>query len=66
MRQLDPWLTEAQVERLTRRKRPSAQMAVLAEAGIRFTVADGRPVVMVSALDLVAESKSRPQVRKLA
>lgn len=50
------WLTERQVARLTRKKRPSAQAQVLREAGIPFVMIDGRPVVMESAL-----SPSRPQ-----
>lgn len=44
------WLTEKQVERLTRRKRPSAQIEVLHEAGIPYVVVDGRPVVMKDSL----------------
>lgn len=44
------WLTEKQVERLTRRKRPTAQAEVLREAGIPYNMIDGRPVVMKDSL----------------
>lgn len=44
------WLTEKQVERLTRRKRPSAQAEVLREAGIPYSMVDGRPVVLKDSL----------------
>ncbi len=40
------FLTESQIEQLTRRKRPSAQIRELAKAGIRFRVVSGRPVVV--------------------
>jgi hypothetical protein len=39
------WLTDKQLERLTRRKRPQAQAQVLREAGIPFDMVDGRPIV---------------------
>lgn len=40
------WLTEKQLEALTRRKRPTAQAAVLREAGIPYDMVDGRPIVL--------------------
>lgn len=39
------WLTDKQLERLTRRKRPRAQAQVLREAGIPYSMVDGRPIV---------------------
>jgi len=44
------WLTDKQLEALTRRKRPSAQAQVLLEAGIPFDMVDGRPVVLKDSL----------------
>lgn len=44
------WLTERQIARLTRRKRPSAQAEVLREAGIPYQMVDGRPVVLKDSL----------------
>jgi hypothetical protein len=43
-------LTEKELERLTRRKRPSAQAQVLREAGIPYWMVDGRPVVLKDSL----------------
>lgn len=40
------WLTDNELERLTRRKRPKAQAEVLRRAGIPYTMVDGRPVVL--------------------
>lgn len=40
------WLTERQLEKLTRRKRPTAQATILREAGIPYSMVDGRPIVM--------------------
>ena len=44
------WLTDKEVERLTRRKRPSAQAQVLREAGIPYSMVDGRPIVLKDSL----------------
>jgi hypothetical protein len=44
------WLTERQIARLTRRKRPTAQAEVLREAGIPYHMVDGRPVVLKDSL----------------
>jgi len=43
-------LTDKELERLTRRKRPSAQAQVLREAGIPYWMVDGRPVVLKDSL----------------
>jgi hypothetical protein len=40
------WLSDKEVARLTRKKRPSAQIRVLVDAGIPFRVVDGRPIVV--------------------
>ena len=40
------WLTERRMVDLTRKRRPSAQIRVLREAGIPYRVVDGRPVVL--------------------
>jgi hypothetical protein len=40
------WLKEKEVADLTRRKQPRAQAAVLLEAGIPFSMVDGRPIVL--------------------
>ena len=40
-----PWLTDKELELLTRRKQPAAQMRVLSEAGIPYKEVDKRPVV---------------------
>lgn len=61
-----PWLTEKQIENLTRKARPSAQAKELDRAGIPYRMVAGRPVVLVQALSPVQQSDlSRPQVRKL-
>ncbi len=44
------WLTEREIARLTRRKRPTAQAEVLREAGIPYVVVDGRPIVLKDSL----------------
>lgn len=44
------WLTDKQLEALTRRKRPRAQAQVLREAGIPYNMIDGRPVVLKDSL----------------
>ena len=56
------WLNEQQVADLTRRKRPSAQMRVLAESGIPFRQVDGRPIVEAAN---VVISAPQPKVRHL-
>lgn len=40
------WLSEKEVEKLTRRKRPKAQEEVLRKAGIPYNMVDGRPIVL--------------------
>jgi hypothetical protein len=55
------WLTEQQIEKLTRRKRPSAQIRVLAQDGIPFRVVAGRPIVIAKDLET-----SNKRVRRLA
>lgn len=49
------WLTDKEVQRLTRKKRPSAQARVLAEAGIEYRMVDNRPLVPVD------QFKQQPQ-----
>jgi hypothetical protein len=48
------WLSDEQLRQFTRRKRPSAQIRVLVQAGLRpgkdFLVVDGRPIVVETAL----------------
>lgn len=53
------WLSDAELRDLTRRKRPSAQMRVLAQAGIPFNVVAGRPVVVKDALYEEVSRRSR-------
>ena len=43
-----PWLTDEQVESLTRLKQPAAQMRELKRAGIPFDEVAGRPVVWLN------------------
>jgi hypothetical protein len=57
------WLTEKELERLTRRKRPSAQAQVLREAGIPYRMVDGRPIVVDK--DVSANDTRFQRVRKL-
>ena len=70
------WLIDNQVAELTRRKRPSAQIRLLAESGIPFDVVDGRPVVLKESLShrekpkgklILAplDEEDRPKVRHL-
>jgi hypothetical protein len=40
------WLTDKQLKKLTRRKRPSAQALILRDAGIPYSMVDGRPTVV--------------------
>lgn len=51
------WLSEKEVEKLTRRKRPKAQEQVLREAGIPYSVVDGRPIVLKDSM--LQESKPK-------
>jgi len=44
------WLSPKQLEDLTGKKRPSAQMRELARSGIPFKVVAGRPIVVQDAL----------------
>lgn len=53
------WLTEKQVQELTKKKRPSAQIRVLVEAGVPFQVIAGRPIVVAS--DLKSRDEKRPR-----
>lgn len=39
------WLSDKELQDLTRRKQPAAQVRVLREAGIVYRMVDGRPVV---------------------
>jgi hypothetical protein len=57
------WLSREQLESLTGKKRPSAQIRVLIDSGIRFRVVAGRPIVTEAAID-GSEKKVRrvPQV----
>jgi hypothetical protein len=59
------WLTEKQVQDLTKAKQVQKQVAVLTRDGVPFKMVAGRPIVMESALAPVAESTARPKVRKL-
>jgi hypothetical protein len=45
------WLSDKEVARLTRKKRPTAQIRVLEESRIQFRVVDGRPIVPRSEID---------------
>lgn len=56
------WLTDEEVEALTRRQRPTAQARVLLQSGIPFRMVDGRPIVEKG---IVVKSEPRPQVRHL-
>lgn len=58
------WLTAAQLERLTGRKRPSAQIEVLRESGIAFTVVNGKPIVMPESL--IPRQSNGPRLRLTA
>jgi hypothetical protein len=55
------WLSEQDLQKLTRRQKPSAQMRVLRDAGIPFRVVDARPVVLMS--DLGEAPKRKPKLR---
>ena len=58
-----PWLTQ-QLESLTGRKKPGAQMRVLRESDppIPFTVVNGKPIVMVSDLSRKEADSFEPQL----
>jgi hypothetical protein len=56
------WLTEAEVQELTRRKQGAAQARKLGEAGIPFRMVDNRPVVLRSDVQ-TEERSSRKAVR---
>lgn len=53
------WLSDKQVMKLTRRKRPSAQRRVLVEAGIPFDMVDGRPMVLKDSLSQKEKPKGK-------
>lgn len=59
------WLSDKQLADLTRAKRVKKQVEVLTAARIPFRMVNERPVVLVSDLQTVAESTTRPKVRKL-
>lgn len=58
-------LTDAEMEQITRKVRPSAQARVLRESGIPFRIVDGRPLVARSALieTLSGRGHTGPQLR---
>ena len=56
------WLTDKQVAELTRIKRSSAHIWVLAESGIPFDVVEGRPVVLKESLSHREKSKGKLMV----
>lgn len=43
---IDPWLSPDQIERMTGKKQPAAQIRVLAKDRIPHKVVAGRPLVM--------------------
>lgn len=53
------WLSEQEVQSLTRRKRTSAQIRVLVEAGIPFLLVDGRPIVVKTHVSPASEKRVR-------
>lgn len=55
------WLSEQQLQDLTRRVQRSAQVRVLDKAGIPYRLVDGRPVVLLS--DLPVGSRRKSEVR---
>lgn len=62
----DPWLTEEQLERLTKKKRPSAQAEELRRAGVPFRMVAGRPIVLIQSLSPAQKADApRPQVKRL-
>ena len=56
------FLTDTELERLTRRKQPAAQARVLREAGIYFRMVDKRPVVSRDELSQ-ADQPPEPKLR---
>lgn len=61
----EPWLSEEQLESLTKRKQASAQVKELARAGIPFCMVADRPVVFLQDLSAVRQSSEKPRVRRL-
>lgn len=59
------WLTETQIEKLTRKVRHRAQIRVLEEACIPHRVVDGRPIVLERDLAPTAQGhdNERPRLR---
>lgn len=53
------WLSDKEVARLTRKKRPSAQIRVLVDAGIPFRVVDGRPIVVETHVSPASDKRVR-------
>lgn len=51
------WLSRQELEELTQRKRWSAQIRVLIEAGIPFQVVAGRPIVIKEDLHQVRDRR---------
>ena len=56
------FLTDKEVRRLTRRKRPNAQARVLFDSGIDYQMVDGRPVVRRSQFEQTA-TPPEPELR---
>lgn len=54
------WLSEQDIARLTRKKRPSAQIRQLALDGVPFRVVAGRPIVMEADLREQKRVKALP------
>jgi len=57
------WLSDKEVAKLTRRKRPKAQIQVLKDGGIQFRVVDGRPIVPRSEIEQTQPEAFQPQLR---
>jgi hypothetical protein len=57
------WLSDKEVAKLTRKKRPSAQIRVLRDGGIQFRVVDGRPIVPRSEIEQTRPDTFQPQLR---
>ncbi|MFA0812450.1 DUF4224 domain-containing protein [Microbulbifer epialgicus] len=61
-----PWLTDAQLEELTKKKRAKSQAEELRKAEIPFRMIGGRPVVLVQSLAPMQQSGiPRPTVKRL-
>lgn len=60
-----PWLSDEQLEALTRRKQTAAQVKELTRSGIPFCMVADRPVVFLQDLSAVPQSAARPRVKRL-